>query len=260
MRRRTFVHGAAAAASVSLTGYAEAQTARARVLRFVPQTNLTVLDPIFTSTSVTRGHGYLIYDTLFGVAGDDSFLPRMAEGYSSDDGGRTYLIRLRDGLKFHNGEPVRAQDCVASLKRWTARDVVGQTVAQFVDEWDTKDDRTIRVTLKQPLPVFMELIGRGGASVPFIMPEHVAASDPFKPVTETIGSGPFKFARSEFVAGSLMIATPSMCRARNHRMAPRAARSFISIVSSGGSSLIPRPPPRGDDGRRSVGLHGRLDR
>jgi len=108
-------------------------------------------------------------------------------------------------LKFHNGEPVRAQDCVASLRRWAARDVVGQTVAEFVDTWGVQDDRTIRITLKQALPIFMELVGKGGASIPFIMPEHIAATDPFKPVTQTIGSGPFKFVNAEFVAGARVV-------------------------------------------------------
>ena len=205
MHRRTFVRGAAAAALASARGPAIAQTARARTLRFVPQANLTVLDPIFTATPATRNHGFLIYDTLFGVTGDDGFRPQMAEGYSSSDDGRTYLIRLRDELKFHDGTPVRAQDCVASLRRWTARDVVGQTVAQFVDGWNAQDDRTIRITLKQPLPLFMELIGKGGVSVPFIMPEHIAATDPFKPISETIGSGPFKFVKAEFVSGARVV-------------------------------------------------------
>jgi peptide/nickel transport system substrate-binding protein len=205
MKRRTFVRSAAGAAMATLGGHTVAQTAPARTLRFVPQANLTVLDPIFTSASVTRSHGYLIYDTLFGAAADDSFRPQMAAGYSVTEDGRTYAIRLRDGLKFHDGEPVRAQDCVVSLRRWTARDVVGQTVAQFVDGWGVQDDRTIRITLKQKLPIFMELIGRGGASVPFIMPEHVAATDPFKPVTETIGSGPFKFVKGDFVAGARIV-------------------------------------------------------
>ncbi len=81
MKRRTFVRSSAAAAAVLLSSHTRAQTSRARTLRFVPQANLTVLDPIFTSTSVTRSHGYLIYDTLFGIAGDDSFRPQMAEGY-----------------------------------------------------------------------------------------------------------------------------------------------------------------------------------
>jgi peptide/nickel transport system substrate-binding protein len=202
MNRRTLLRGIAAV-SVSPVGRAIAQSNR--TLRFVPQANLTVLDPVVTSASVTRSHGYMIYDTLFGIAADDSFRPQMAEGYTSEEDGRTYLIRLRDGLKFHNGEPVRAQDCIASLRRWTARDAVGQTVAQFVDDWGVKDDRTLRITLKQALPIFMELLGKGGATVPFIMPEHVAATDPFKMVTETIGSGPFKFNKDEFVAGARVV-------------------------------------------------------
>jgi peptide/nickel transport system substrate-binding protein len=205
MKRRTFVCLATAATSMATGGRSSAQPARARTLRFVPQANLSVLDPIFTSVTVTRNHGYLIYDTLFGVTADDSVRPQMAEGISSSKDGRTYVIRLREGLDFHNGEPVRAQDCVASLRRWAARDVVGQTIAQFIDVWDVEDDRTIRVKLKQQLPIFMELLGRGGPSVPFIMPEHVAATDPFKPVTQTIGSGPFRFVSDEFVAGARIV-------------------------------------------------------
>jgi ABC-type transport system substrate-binding protein len=200
-----------------------------------------------TSTSVTRGHDYLICDTLFGIAGSDSFRPQMAEGYASDDDGRTYLIRPRNGLKFHDDTPVRAQDCVTSLRRWATLDVVGQTVAQFVEEWSALDDRTIRARLKESLPIFMELIGKGGASVPFIMPEHAAAADPFKPVTGTIGSDPFKFLRSEFVAGSRAVYE------RNKEYVPRqepsdeppAVKWCISIGSSGTSSPTPRRlPPR----------------
>ena len=129
----------------------------------------------------------------------------MADGYTVSDDGRTYLIKLREGLKFHNGEPVRAQDCAQSLIRWAARETIGQTVWKFVDSCGAQDDRTIKVTLKQSLPIFIEAIGKGGASVPFVMPEHLARTDPFKQVTETIGSGPFKFVKAEFVPGSSVV-------------------------------------------------------
>jgi len=208
MKRRTFLETVAtvATALVAPGKFACAQQAsRARTLRFVPQSDLALLDPIFTSAQVTRNHGWAVYDTLFGVTADDLVKPQMAEGYTVSDDGRTYRIKLRSGLKFHNGEPVRAQDCVLSLKRWGARDGVGQTASSFVDNWGFDDDRTIKITLKQPLSVFMDLIGRGGANIPFIMPESVANTDPFKQIAETIGSGPLKFVKDEYVSGSRVV-------------------------------------------------------
>jgi peptide/nickel transport system substrate-binding protein len=204
MKRRAFLQTAAAAAAMPTT-FAIAQPARARTLRFVPQANLTLLDPIFTTALVTINHGWAIYDTLFGADTKQDVKPQMADGYTVSDDGRTYLIKLREGLKFHNGEPVRAQDCAQSLIRWAARETIGQTVWKFVDNCGVQDDRTIKVTLKQSLPIFIEAIGKGGASVPFVMPEHLAWTDPFKQVTETIGSGPFKFAKAEFVPGSSVV-------------------------------------------------------
>ena len=203
MKRRTLL--GAAAASTALPRFAVGQNTRARTLRFVPQANLTLLDPIFTTALVTINHGWAIYDTLFGADTAQNLKPQMADGYTVSDDGRTYLIRLRDGLKFHNGEPVRAQDCAPSLQRWASRETIGQTVAKFVESWGVQDDRTIKITLTQKLPIFIDVIGKGGASVPFIMPEHIAKTDPFKQVTETIGSGPLKFVRAEFVPGSSVV-------------------------------------------------------
>ncbi len=204
MKRRTLLTTAAAAAAMPRS-FAIAQPARTRTLRFVPQANLTLLDPIFTTALVTINHGWAIYDTLFGANNKRELKPQMAEGYTVSDDGRTYLIKLREGLKFHNGEPVRAQDAAPSLKRWAARETIGQTVAKFVEDWGVQDDRTIKITMTQKLPIFIEAIGKGGASVPFIMPEHIAKTDPFRQVTETIGSGPLKFVKGEFVPGSSVV-------------------------------------------------------
>src|ERR1700712_5276335 len=120
MKRRTLLRGAAAAATTAATlpsRFAIAQSSRARTLRFVPQANLTLLDPVFTTALVTINHGWAIYDTLFGANIKQELKPQMAEGYTLSDDGRTYLIKLREGLKFHNNETVRAQDCAPSLIR-----------------------------------------------------------------------------------------------------------------------------------------------
>lgn len=203
MKRRTFLRGTAGAGVVTALAapVARAQSAREKTLRLAPVTALSSVDTVFNTSLVTTSHGYAVYDTLFGFTGKREITPQMAEGYSLEDGGRTYVIKLRNGLKFHNGEPVRAQDAVQSLKRWAGRETFGQTVAKFVDNWGTPDDRTIRITLTQPIPIFLEAITRGSASVPFILPEHIAKTDPYTQITDATGSGPFKFLKGEFIAG-----------------------------------------------------------
>ncbi len=203
MKRRSLLQlgGAVTAASV-LPRVAIGQPASATTLKFVPQANLTSLDPIWTTASVTENHAYAVYDTLYAVNAKLEPKPQMAEGHTVSDDGRTYLIKLRDGLKFHDGEPVRAQDCAASLSRWSARDTQGQTLAKFIDQWGVQDDRTLKVTLKSPVPLLIDALAKPAANEPFIMPERIAKTDPMQQIKETVGSGPFKFMAKEFVPGA----------------------------------------------------------
>jgi len=203
MKRRSFLQGAAGGvAAATLPRFSIAQPANSRVLRFVPQANLTLLDPIITTAAVTTNHAWMVWDTLFGVNAAQQVRPQMADGFTVSDDGRTYLIKLRDGLKFHDGEPVLAKDCAASLARWAARDTFGQTVAKVVDSWGTADDRTIKVTLKKPFPLLIDAIAKADAQIAFMMPERVAKTDPFKTITEIVGSGPFRFLKDEYNSGS----------------------------------------------------------
>jgi peptide/nickel transport system substrate-binding protein len=202
MKRRTLLRtGAAGVVAATLPRISVAQPANERVLRFVPQANLTVLDPVFTTAAVTGNHAWMVYDTLFGVNRAQQAKPQMAEGYTVSDDGRTYLIKLRDGLKWHDGEPVRAQDCAPSLARWSARDTFGQSVAKAVDSWGVADDRTIKITLKKPFALLIDAIAAPTGNA-FMMPERLAKTDPFKAITEAVGSGPYRFLKDEFVAGS----------------------------------------------------------
>jgi peptide/nickel transport system substrate-binding protein len=199
MRRRNFLYGAAAALGAPAV---HAQSARERTLRLVPLTSLYSLDTVFNTSLVTTNHGWAVYDSLFGMNNKGEIRPQMAAGHTSSDDGRVYDITLREGLKFHNGEPVRAQDCLQSLKRWAGRETFGQTIAQFIDDWSVKDDRTMRITFSRPVPIFLEAIARGSASFPFMVPEHIARTDPYKQITDPTGSGPYKFNTSEFAPGS----------------------------------------------------------
>ena len=205
MHRRTLLQSGAALAATSLAGPAIAQPARAATLRFVPQANLTALDPIWTSAIVTQMHGYHVFDTLYAMDAQLRPQPQMAEGHEVSADGRVWRIRLRDGLKFHDGSPVVAQDCAASLARWAKRDPFGQILAASVDEWRAPDDRTLEIRLKRPFPLLLEALAKPDANVPFIMPARLAATDASAQIAEVMGSGPYRFVPGEFVSGSRVV-------------------------------------------------------
>ncbi len=199
MHRRSLL-GACAAGL--LPRVAIGQPTNARTLIFVPQANLTSLDPIWTTATVTRNYAYLVFDTLFGT--DDALAPRpqMAEGAVADDDGRRWTIRLRDGLTFHDGTPVLGRDCVASLQRWMKRDNLGGSIAALLDALEAPDDRTVVFRLKRPFPLLLNALAKTQPGPAMIMPERIAQTDPFKQITEVVGSGPFRFQADEYVAGS----------------------------------------------------------
>lgn len=176
----------------------------ARVLRMVPQANLASFDPLFTSANITRNHGFMIYDTLYGMNAALEPQPQMAAGHRVEEDGRRVTISLREGLAFHDNEPVRSTDVVASLRRWMVRNAFGQKLATVLDDMSTDGDRNLVIRLKKPFPLlFHALAGLG--QPPFIMPERVARTDPFKQIEDTTGSGPFRFRAQEFNSGSLVV-------------------------------------------------------
>jgi peptide/nickel transport system substrate-binding protein len=203
MHRRSLLKGIAAAALPALPSPAIAQPVP--TLRFVPEANLTTLDPVWTTATVTTNHAYCVYDQLF--AFDAAFRPRpqMAEGHEVSPDGRAWTIRLRDGLKFHDGTPVRSIDCAASIERWSRRDVFGQLMAKAVDKYETPDDRTLVIRLTRPFPLMLDALAKPDTSGLFIMPERNARTDPFKAITDPTGSGPYRFVREEWVDGSRIV-------------------------------------------------------
>ena len=200
MQRRTFLQAAAGAALAT-----PALAQRVQTLRFVPQANLTALDPIWTTATVTSNHGYYVFDTLYSADHTMKPRPQMAEGHEVSADNRVWRIRLRDGLRFHDGTPVRAQDCIASVKRWAVREPMGQLLARTVESWNAPDDRTIELRLHTPFPLVLEALAKPDASVPFIMPERLANTDANTAVTEVVGSGPYRFVPGEYVSGSRVV-------------------------------------------------------
>jgi len=206
MRRRDVLAGVAGAAAASaLARPALAQPEGQRVLRFVPYADLSIFDPIWTTADIVRDHGYMVYDTLYGLDGQFQPQPQLAEGHAFEDGGRLCTITLREGPVFHDGEPVRAQDCVASLERWMAVAAMGQTLKLWLDELSALDDRRLRFRLRRPFPRLIDVLAQAIAPVPFIMPQRVARTDPGQQIADLTGSGPFRFKRDEYQSGHLAV-------------------------------------------------------
>jgi peptide/nickel transport system substrate-binding protein len=204
MRRRTFLAASAATLALPSVGHPESR----RVLKFIPGTDLSVVDPVWTTAYVTNIHSYMVFDTLYGQSGyKDGFkaTPQMLAGHIVEDDGKTWKLTLRDGLKFHDGEKVLARDCVASIKRWGARDTFGQAMMARTDGISAPDDKTIVFRLKQRFALLPEALGHGGPNMCAIMPQRAAGTDAFKQVTEVVGSGPFRFKTDERVQGSLFV-------------------------------------------------------
>ncbi len=197
MHRRTLLAAAAGLAAPRIVR-AQART----TLRFIPQSDLTALDPVWTSVYVTRNHAYLVFDTLYGQDGAFRIQPQMVEGHATENEGRLWRLTLRPGLHFHDGTPVLARDAVASIRRWARRDAFGQTLMAATDELSAPDDRIVQFRLKAPFPLLPEALGKIGINMLPIMPARLAETDPFKQVTEMVGSGPFRFLADERVVGA----------------------------------------------------------
>ncbi len=207
----------AAAAWIALAGAVGGAGAQdGAVLRIVPHADLKNLDPIWTTAYISRNHGYMIYDTLFAL--DEHLRPRpqMVEDWTVSADGLAWTFRLREGLAWHDGAPVTAADCVASIRRWGARDGMGQKLMDATESLAVIDDRTFALTLAAPYGLVLQSLGKISSNVPFMMPERLAATDPFEQVPETVGSGPFIFAADEWVPGARAVYV------RNPAYVPRA--------------------------------------
>jgi peptide/nickel transport system substrate-binding protein len=198
MQRRSLLVAGVAALATPRIGNAQA----AKPLRFAPLADLAALDPVWTSARPTRNHAFLVFDMLYGL--DESFTaqPQMVAGHTVEEDGRIWTLKLRENLRFHDGLPVLGQDVVASVQRFGARDAFGQALLTATDEITATGDRTIRFRLKRPFPHLPLALAGSTASVPVIMPERLAKTDPFQRVSEMVGSGPYRFLPGEHVAGA----------------------------------------------------------
>ncbi len=199
-------HIAAAFSFAALTlAVAPQGLAQDKVLRIVPHSNLAILDPIWTTAYMSRNHGYMIYDTLFGTDEKNQIKPQMVESWTESPDHRLWTFKLRKGLEFHDGKPVTGEDVVASIARWGKRDAMGTALMTFVDRMDTPAPDTFRIFLREACGFLLEALGKPSSNVLFIMPKRVADTDAFKQIEDYTGSGPYVFKRDEFKPGDKAI-------------------------------------------------------
>src|SRR5712691_7285516 len=227
VRRRELLKAAAASLATGLAprlGLAD----RNKTLVFVPTSDLTVLDPIVTFNRPTRNYAYLVFDTLYGIDTNWMAQPQMVARHDIDKDGLVWTLKLRDGLRFHDEEPVLARDVVASIRRFAARISFAAALMASTDELSAPDDRTVRFRLKRPFPHLPEALAGPGGNVPAIMPERLAVESPFKPVGEIGGSGPYRFLAQEHVSGARVVFERFAEYRPRPAEGPAGARGFTS--------------------------------
>jgi peptide/nickel transport system substrate-binding protein len=174
-------------------------------LRFIAEAELKVFDPIWNTAYITRNHGYLVYDTLFGTDADGQIKPQMVDRTTVSPDGMTYTFTLRDNLLWHDGRPVTSEDCVESLKRWGKKDRFGQLLMAHTAKIAPVDRHSFTLALDERFGPVLDALGKPSSNVPFMMPARIASTSADEPIKEVIGSGPFKFARDETRPGEQVV-------------------------------------------------------
>jgi peptide/nickel transport system substrate-binding protein len=182
-----------------------AQGSAAHTLRYIPQADVTTLDPLGTTSYSVRNHGHMCWDTLYGLDTRFRPQPQLAEGHVVEDDGKRWIFTLRDGPTFHDGEKVRAADAVASIRRWMTRDTHGQTLAARLDEIRVLDDRQFELRLKRPFGAMLDALGKSSSYPCFIYPERFANIPATTALKEVVGSGPYRFAADEWQSGAQVV-------------------------------------------------------
>jgi peptide/nickel transport system substrate-binding protein len=191
-----------AAAGAALLALGSPPAGAQDVLRATMHADVRNIDPFWTTQTITGIHALLVYDTLFGIDDDLEPHPQMVGEYEVSEDAQEYTFTLRDGLMFHDGQPVTTEDVIASLQRWGAKDQAGKALMGYVTSLEAVDDKTFKMILSEPYGMVLDTLGKSGTMVPVMMRAEDAATDPNEQITEAIGSGPFKMLADEWVPGS----------------------------------------------------------
>jgi len=187
------------------TGALAQEPQPASQLTAVMQADVKIMDPHASTVYITRNFAYMVYDTLFAMDSEGKIRPQMVESHTVSDDRLTWSFTLREGLKFHDGQPVTAADVVASLRRWGPGDGLGRHLMAATASLDPVDARTFRLVLSRPFGLVLDALGKPSSLVPAIMPERLARTPRAQQVSELIGSGPFVFRRDLSISGATQV-------------------------------------------------------
>jgi peptide/nickel transport system substrate-binding protein len=201
MKRRDVLKSALAG-TAALAAPAIVQAEGAKTIIFTPHADLASLDPVWTTADITRNFSLAVYDTLYGYDAGFNVQPQMVDGHVVSEDGKQWDLTLRDGLAFHDGTPVLASDCVATIQRFAKRDPFGGALIARTDELSAPSDKVIRFRLQKPFALLPNALAQVYCA---IMPERLAKTDAMQQVTEAMGSGPFRFVASERIPGQRVV-------------------------------------------------------
>lgn len=197
---------ARAALVTLLVGMLSTGVAKADTLRVIADADLKTIDPIVTTSGTTLIHSYIIYDKLFEFDETGTPRPALADKVDISADKKSFTITIREGLKFSDGSPITTDDVIQSLKRWESRDQTGQMLGARTKDMVKVNNLTFQIDLSEPFDVPSALAGITGNPA-FIMPKRIASLPPTDSLTDTTGSGPYKFDYSSWKPGQTRVYT-----------------------------------------------------
>ena len=176
-----------------------------KTLRVVMHSDLKILDPVWTTAYIVRNHGYMIYDTLFALDANLQPQPQMVDNWTVSDDQLVWTFKLRDGLKWHDGQPVTTADVLPSIKRFTDKDTLGGLLAASTREMKAIDEKTFQIVLKEPYGLMLKTLAKSSSVPLLIMPKRSAETPLNQQIADMTGSGPFIFKKDEWKPGEKVV-------------------------------------------------------
>src|SRR5438034_73151 len=150
------------------------------------------LDAHATTAVITREIVINVYEGLFALDAKYQPVPLLAERAEALDGGKRYVVHLRNNVKFHNGKTLGAADVVASLKRWGAVASAGKAVFKNVEAVEAKAPLSVEIRLKEPSSALLTILAQVDSAA-FIYPKEIVDATGEGQLKDYVGTGPFKF-------------------------------------------------------------------
>ena len=176
-----------------------------KTLRVAMHSDLKILDPVWTTAYIVRNHGYMIYDTLFALDAKLQPQPQMVDSWTVSDDQLVWTFKLRDGLKWHDGQPVTTADVLPSIKRFTDKDTLGGLLAASTREMKAIDEKTFQIVLKEPYGLMLKTLAKSSSVPLLIMPKRSAETPLNQQIADMTGSGPFIFKKDEWKPGEKVV-------------------------------------------------------